>query len=87
MPGNPSPMQNRNSYKPPGPATAKRTSDGSGIVYVSSVLYIVYIGRMHFLTLAFERQQRTPLAEVQTRQLSGGTDGASDPKRVKLDSS
>ncbi|KAI9771329.1 MAG: DNA repair protein rad52 [Geoglossum simile] len=31
MPSNPSPMLNRNSYKPPGPAIAKRHSDVGGI--------------------------------------------------------
>ncbi|KAH0543835.1 hypothetical protein FGG08_001874 [Glutinoglossum americanum] len=65
MPGNPSPILNRNSYsysyKPPGPATTKRPADGSGT-----------------------GQQRTPLAEAPTRQLSVGAEGAGDPKRAKL---
>jgi hypothetical protein len=39
---------------------------------------------MHFLTFAFERQPRAPLAEAPARQLNVGTDGA---KRMKLDNS
>jgi hypothetical protein len=42
MPGNPSPVMNRSTYKPPGPANAKRPSDGSGVRYASSVPWIIF---------------------------------------------